>query len=76
MGVLVISGKGWVVIPAELRKKYNLAPGSRVRLVDYGGVLTLVPALSKPVEQAAGMARGKASMTDALLAEHQADAAR
>jgi AbrB family looped-hinge helix DNA binding protein len=76
MGVLVISSKGWVVIPADLRKKYNLAPGSRVRLVDYGGVLTLVPALSKPVDQAAGLARGTASMTDVLLAEHRAEAAR
>jgi AbrB family looped-hinge helix DNA binding protein len=76
MGVLVISSKGWVVIPADLRKKYDLTPGSQVRLVDYGGVLALVPALSKPVEQAAGMARGTASMTDALLAEHQVEAAR
>jgi bifunctional DNA-binding transcriptional regulator/antitoxin component of YhaV-PrlF toxin-antitoxin module len=76
MGVLIISSKGWVVIPANLRKKYKLAPGLQVRLVDYGGVLTLVPALSKPAEQAAGMARGMGSMTDALLAEHRAEAAR
>ena len=25
---LTISNKGWVVIPAELRKKYNLQPGT------------------------------------------------
>ena len=76
MGVLVISNKGWVVIPADLRKKYNLVPGSQVRIVDYGGVLTLVPALQNPVEQAAGMVKGSASLTQALLAEHQAEAAQ
>jgi AbrB family looped-hinge helix DNA binding protein len=76
MEVLVISSKGWVVIPAGLRKKYNLAPGSQVRIVDYGGVLTLVPALADAVEQAAGMVKGAASLTDALLAEHRAEAAR
>jgi AbrB family looped-hinge helix DNA binding protein len=76
MGVLVISNKGWVVIPAGLRKKYNLAPGSQVRIVDYGGVLTLVPALPNAVAEAAGLVTGKASLTAALLAEHQAEAAR
>lgn len=76
MGVLVISSKGWVVIPAGLRKKYNLAPGSQVRIVDYGAVLTLVPALPDAVAQAAGMVKGAALLTDALLAEHRAEAAR
>jgi len=36
---LTISSKGWVVIPAELRKKYHLTPGTEVLIVDYGGVL-------------------------------------
>jgi AbrB family looped-hinge helix DNA binding protein len=76
MGVLIISNKGWVVIPAGLRKKYNLAPGSQVRVVDYGGVLTLVPALPDAVSDAAGMVKGAASLTAALLTEHRAEAAR
>jgi AbrB family looped-hinge helix DNA binding protein len=33
---VVISEKGWVVIPAELRRKYALKPGSTVQIVDYG----------------------------------------
>jgi AbrB family looped-hinge helix DNA binding protein len=41
---LTISSKGWVVIPADLRKKYGLKPGDAVNIVDYGGVLALVPA--------------------------------
>jgi len=50
---VTVSQKGWVVIPAELRKKYNLHPGPEVSVVDYEGVLALVPTLAKPVRQAA-----------------------
>ena len=76
MTVCTISGKGWVVIPAHLRRKYGLRPGCAVRVVDYGGVLGLVPALERPVEDARGLARGATSLTRALLREHRAEAAR
>jgi AbrB family looped-hinge helix DNA binding protein len=73
---LVISEKGWVVIPAELRRKYALKPGSTVQIVDYGGVLALVPTLADPVRKAAGMLKGKKSLTQALLAERRAERLR
>jgi AbrB family looped-hinge helix DNA binding protein len=73
---LVISEKGWVVIPAELRRKYALNPGSTVQIVDYGGVLALVPTLADPVRQAAGMLKGKKSLTQSLLAERRAERRR
>lgn len=67
---LTISSKGWVVIPAELRKKYKLEPGQSVQIVDYGGVLALVPALDDPVHQTAGMLYKQGeSLTEHLLAE-------
>ena len=71
-----ISEKGWVVIPAELRRKYNLHPGAQVTVVDYGGVLSLVPAMAKPVRQAAGMLKGRTSLTRALLSEHRKERSR
>ena len=76
MTVLTISSKGWVVIPAELRRKYDLGPGSRVMLVDYGGVLALVPALDDPVKQARRMLAGEGSFTQALLDERAKEWAR
>ncbi|RPJ62315.1 MAG: AbrB/MazE/SpoVT family DNA-binding domain-containing protein [Acidobacteria bacterium] len=68
-----ISQKGWIVIPAELRKKHNLRPGSEVQVVDYGGVLALVPKLDDPVRQASGLLKGRKSLTRALVAEHRAE---
>ena len=73
---VTVSEKGWIVIPAELRKKYDLRPGTEVAVVDYGGVLALVPAMAKPVRQAAGMLKGRTSLTRALTAEHRRERSR
>ena len=74
----IVSGKGWIVIPAELRKKYNLTPGKGVKIVDYGGVLAIVPAFEDPIHQAAGMLAAretaggeKQALVDTLLEEHR-----
>lgn len=70
MTLLKISAKGWVVIPAELRLRYGLKPGMHVQVVDYGGVVSLIPVLQDAINQAAGMLKGKTSLTQALLHEH------
>jgi AbrB family looped-hinge helix DNA binding protein len=68
---VAVSEKGWVVIPAELRKEHNLNPGTKVQVVDYGGVFALAPKLQDPIHQAAGMLKGRKSLRRALLAEHR-----
>ena len=70
--VLKISQKGWVVFPAEFRKKYQLQPGTEVVFVDYGGVLSLVPAMKDAVNEAFGILAGEPSLTDELLKERKA----
>jgi bifunctional DNA-binding transcriptional regulator/antitoxin component of YhaV-PrlF toxin-antitoxin module len=66
-----VSSKGGVVIPVELRKKYGLFPGAQVRIVDYGGVLAIIPALSAPEEGAGGILKPERKLTDSLLEEHR-----
>jgi AbrB family looped-hinge helix DNA binding protein len=68
-----ISDKGWVVIPSELRRKYDLNPGTQVKIIDYGGVLAIVPVKPKAIEESAGMLAGYGSLTAALLASHHKD---
>lgn len=67
---LKISQKGWVVIPAKLRRKYNLHPGTDVQIVDYGGVLSFVPVDEDPIKRASGMLKGEPSLLEALIADH------
>lgn len=65
-----VSSKGWVVIPAELRERYKLQAGSVVEVVDYGGVLAIVPIDENPIDASSGMLAGGSSLTQALLEEH------
>jgi AbrB family looped-hinge helix DNA binding protein len=69
MNTLTISNKGWVVIPAELRKKYHLTPGTEVIIVDYGGVLSIVPAYKDPIKQGRGLLKNLPDLTNDLLKE-------
>ncbi len=69
MATATVSEKGWIVIPAEMRKKYDLRPGARVILVDYGGVLAIVPALKEPVRDSTGLLKGGRSLGAALKEE-------
>jgi len=67
---VILSQKGWVVIPSILRKKYGLKPGAQLQVVDYGGVLALVPRFKDPVLQGAGMLQGADSLTAYIVEEH------
>lgn len=73
---LTISSKGWVVIPADLRKKYNLLPGTEVVIVDYGGVLAIIPAFKNPVKQGRGLLKDLPSLTQDLLKERSHEQTR
>lgn len=73
---VTISQKGWVVIPAELRKKYHLTPGTEVVVVDYGGVLSIIPAMRDPIKQGRGLLKDLPSLTEDLLKEHAEELAR
>jgi AbrB family looped-hinge helix DNA binding protein len=72
-----VSSKGWVVIPAELRERYQLKPGTAVEVVDYGGVLAIVPVKMNPIDESAGMlAGGGKSLTQALVDAHNQELER
>ncbi|MDO9579668.1 MAG: AbrB/MazE/SpoVT family DNA-binding domain-containing protein [Bacteroidales bacterium] len=74
MNILTMSGKGWVVIPQELRSRYGLKKGDRVHVVDYGGVISIVPASESPIDSTEGMLRGKKSLVKALIKSRHEDA--
>lgn len=74
--VLTVSNKGWVVIPAEYRKKYNLHAGTEVVIVDYGGVLAIVPAVKDPVKRGYGFLKEGPSLYEALKKERKMEKKR
>ena len=46
--------KGQIVIPAKLRKKYHIKPGAELQVLEYGGIIHLIPPVSDPIKAAAG----------------------
>ena len=80
MPTVTVSSKGWVVIPAAYRRQYQVRPGSQMKIVDYGGGLSLVPMLANPVRDGQGLLKGQRSLTGPLLKdrarERKRDSAR
>jgi len=69
----VVSAKGWVVIPKDLRVRFGLKRGSRVQVIERDKILALVPVPDDPVEALHGMLARGPSLTADLLNEHQRD---
>jgi len=76
MNTSTLSEKGWVVIPQDLRERYGLKKGDRVHVVDYGGVISIVPASDSPVKNALGMLKGKTSLVKELAKSRRQDTER
>ena len=76
MNTSTLSEKGWVVIPQELRKRYGLKKGDQLHIIDYGGVISLVPASEDPIKNSFGMLRGKTSLVKELAKSRRQDAER
>jgi AbrB family looped-hinge helix DNA binding protein len=76
MNTSTLSEKGWVVIPQELRERYGLKKGDKVHVIDYGGVISIVPASKAPIKESVGMLKGKQSLTKTLVESRRRDAER
>ena len=73
MKTTIVSTKGWIVVPKEMRVKYNLQPGSKVQIVDYGGGLAIIPLPDDPIAALRGIFADSPSMTDDLLRDRKRD---
>ncbi len=62
-----VSTKGWVVIPAALRKRHGLKPGSLVEFRELGGRIVIIPRVTDVIEALYGKLAGETSLTKALL---------
>ena len=56
MQTVTLSTKYQLVIPRDIRRRLDLAPGAQLTIVEKGGILYLVP--ERPVEEMRGIARG------------------
>jgi len=69
-----ITEKGTVTIPAEVRKKYGLKKGSRVKFVETDGGILLVPVI--PLEELFGVDKNVKKTVHQMIKELQEERRR
>ena len=67
MKTTTVSEKGWVVIPNEIREKYNIKKGDKVNIIDYGNIIAIIPTSKVVIKDSAGIFKSKKSLTKSLL---------
>jgi len=62
-----LSGKGQIVIPIEIRRKYHIEPGTVLELMDIGGEIVILPlTIKSPIDEARGFLKGGRSTRELL----------
>lgn len=68
-----VSVKGQIVIPADLRAKYAIAPGDVVDVCDGEGKILVFPLPKDVIKAGRGFLKGSTSLTKALLTARAAE---
>ena len=71
MGTVRTLSKGRIVIPAELRKKLHIESGTEMQIMEYGGIIYLIPPVDDPVRVACGILPAVPSLGGRLLLERK-----
>lgn len=73
MATVKTLAKGQIVIPAEIRKKYHIEPGTEMQIMEYGGIIYLIPPVEDPIDAACGLLPSKPSLAGQLLRERKGE---
>ena len=73
MVIKVVTTKGQIVIPAQMRKKLKIKKGTRLFIEEKDNELVIRPITPDYFENIAGMLSGKGKLTRALLEEREKD---
>lgn len=73
MAIVKILAKGQIVIPADIRKRYHIEPGTEIQIMEYGGIIYLIPPVKDPIHSACGILPSKPSLSENILKERRKD---
>lgn len=73
MGTVLVSNKGQIVIPKELREKYGIEPKRRVEVTEIGNHIGIIPLPKDSLKEARGMLKWGEKATQILLKERAKD---
>lgn len=76
METAYVTGMGQLVIPAKIRKKYGIKPGTKVCFIEREGEWLFQPVTKKYIRSMCGMLTSKNPVLKKLLEEQARDKAR
>ena len=76
MDAAYVTTKGQLVIPARIRRKLGIKPGTKVCFVERGGDILFQPVTKEYIRSVCGMLKSTSSVTQELLADRKKDKER
>ena len=76
MDAAYVTTKGQLVIPARIRRKLGIKPGTKVCFVERGGNILFQPVTKEYIRSVCGMLKSTAPVTEELLSERKKDRER
>ena len=73
MDAAYVTTKGQVVIPARIRRKLGIKPGTKVCFVERGSDILFQPVTKQYIRSMSGMLKSVTSVTEELLDERKRD---
>lgn len=71
MNTTIVTTKGQIVIPIEIRKKYGLKVGTKIRFDDEDGEIKLVPITEEIIKKNVGLLKSRGKLIKALQKEKE-----
>jgi AbrB family looped-hinge helix DNA binding protein len=76
MKTAYVSSKGQLVIPADLRRRYGIKPGTKIQFIEGDNQIVLQPVTKTLIRSLWGKYKDEKSMTEELLKERAKDRQR
>jgi AbrB family looped-hinge helix DNA binding protein len=79
MHIAYVTSKGQLVIPAKIRRRYNIKTGTRVNFIEDNGKIILQPVTREYIESFCGILKrkpGSKLVTQELIEEHAEEVRR
>jgi AbrB family looped-hinge helix DNA binding protein len=64
-----VTSKGQLVIPAQIRRRYGIKPGTKIRFIERDQEILIQPVTREYIMSVRGMLKSDTSATEELLAE-------
>ncbi len=76
METAYVTTKGQLVVPARLRRRYGIKPGTKICFIERDHEIIFQPVTKEYIRSVCGMLKSDTSMTKALLEERARDKER